>query len=294
MCAFAANSLLCRAALGARAIDALSFTTVRIVSGAAVLALIARGSPASGGSRRKSIPALGPRGLTPVPGCAPEPPSPVRRPWALAAALFGYAIAFSLAYTRIPAAVGALALFGSVQACMIGWGAVSGHAPSPREWLGLMLALAGLVGLTLPGLSAPDPLGFGLMVAAGACWAVYSLLGRTSGAALASNAASFARAVPLALATSLAGAAASAPHASARGALLALASGAVTSGLGYVVWYAALRGMSATQGALVQLSVAPLAALGGVLLLAERPGPRLLACGLLILGGIALALTRRR
>ncbi len=267
MCAFAANSILCRAALGARAIDPLSFTTVRIVSGALVLALVARGR--SGGSA-------------------------VRRPWPLALALFGYAIAFSLAYTRIPAAVGALALFGTVQACMIGWGAVSGHAPTRREWLGLVLALAGLVALTLPGLSAPDPLGFVLMVAAGACWAVYSLLGRTSGAPLAANAASFARAVPVAVAASLAGAAAFAPHASARGVALALASGAVTSGLGYVVWYAALRAMSATQGALVQLSVAPLAALGGVLLLGETPGPRLLVCGVLILGGIALALTRRR
>ena len=265
MCAFAANSLLCRAALGARAIDAGSFTTLRIVSGALVLALLARRSG----------------------------PAAVRRPWALAAALFGYAIAFSLAYTRIPAAVGALALFGSVQACMIGWGALSGHAPSPREWMGLLVALGGLVGLTLPGLSAPDPLGFVLMVAAGVGWAVYSLLGRGSGAALAANAASFLRAVPLALAASLIGAAAATPHASARGVTLALVSGAVTSGLGYVVWYAALRGMSATEGALVQLSVAPLAALGAVLFLGEAPGARLLACGALILGGIGFALTAR-
>ena len=273
MCAFAANSLLCRAALGARAIDPFTFTLLRIASGALVLALIVRG--ASGGSRPESIAA-------------------VRAPWALAAALFGYAIAFSLAYTRIPAAVGALALFGSVQAGMIGWGAVSGHAPSAREWVGLTLALGGLVGLTLPGLSAPDPLGFVLMIGAGACWAVYSLLGRASGAPLRANAASFTRATAFAVAASLVGAALAAPQVSARGAVLALVSGAVTSGLGYVVWYAALRGMSATQGALVQLSVAPLAALGAVLFLGERPGPRLLACGLLILGGIALALAARR
>jgi drug/metabolite transporter (DMT)-like permease len=266
MCAFAANSLLCRAALGARAIDPCSFTTLRIVSGALVLALVARGAAERA----------------------------VRRPWVLGASLFGYAIAFSLAYTRIPAAVGALALFGSVQACMIGWGAIRGQAPTPREWVGLALALGGLVGLTLPGLSAPDPLGFALMVAAGACWAVYSLLGRGSGAPLPANAAGFARATALAVAASLAGAAVSAPHVSPRGAVLALASGAVTSGLGYVVWYAALKAMSATQGALVQLSVAPLAALGAVAFLGERPGPRLLACGLLILGGIALALTRRK
>jgi drug/metabolite transporter (DMT)-like permease len=265
MCAFAANSLLCRAALGARAIDAASFTTLRILAGAAALALIVRG-PGAG---------------------------PVRRPWALGGALFGYAIAFSLAYTRIPAAVGALALFGSVQACMIGWGAVTGHAPSAREWAGLALAVGGLLGLTLPGLSAPDPAGFVLMLAAGVCWAVYSLLGRGSGPPLAANAASFARASVMAVAASLAAAAVAGPHVTARGATLAVVSGAVTSGLGYVVWYAALRGMSATQGALVQLSVAPLAALGAVVLLGETAGPRLLVCGALILGGIAFALLGR-
>jgi drug/metabolite transporter (DMT)-like permease len=265
MCAFAANSLLCRAALGARLVDPVTFTSVRVVSGAAVLALIARRS-----------------GSTPVAG-----------PWALALALFGYAIAFSLAYTRIPAAVGALALFGSVQACMIGWGAARGHAPTPREWAGLALAVGGLVGLTLPGLSAPDPLGLALMVSAGACWAVYSLLGRGSGSPLRANAASFARATLMAVAVSVLALGVSAPHATTSGIMLALVSGAITSGLGYVVWYAALRGLTATQAALVQLSVAPIAALGAVLLLAERPGPRLITCGALILGGIALALTRR-
>jgi drug/metabolite transporter (DMT)-like permease len=270
MCAFAANSLLCRAALGAGAVDPFSFTSVRIAAGALVLAAFARGGAGAAG-----------RG-------------PVRRPWALALALFGYAIAFSLAYMRIPAAVGALALFGTVQACMIGWGVISGHAPRPLEWAGLALAVAGLIGLTLPGLSAPDPLGFTLMVAAGGCWAAYSLMGRGGGPPLLANAGSFARAVPLALAASLAGAALAAPHASARGVALALVSGAVTSGLGYVAWYAALQGLSATQGALVQLSVAPLAALGGVLVLGETAGPRLLLCGALILGGIALALGPRR
>lgn len=265
MCAFAANSLLCRAALGARAIDAASFTSVRVLSGAVVLALVARGAGRAA----------------------------VGRPWALAGSLFAYAIAFSLAYTRIPAAVGALALFGTVQAAMIGWGAISGHAPVAREWLGLVTALAGLVGLTLPGLSRPDPLGLALMVTAGAAWAVYSLLGRASGAPLAANAASFVRAVPLAALASLGGLAVSAPRASAHGVGLALVSGAVTSGLGYVAWYAALRDMTATQAALVQLSVVPLATLGAVLLLGEVAGVRLLVCGLLVLGGIALTMTAR-
>jgi drug/metabolite transporter (DMT)-like permease len=265
MCAFAANSLLCRAALGPRLIDPVSFTAVRIAAGALVLAAVAW-RPAG---------------------------TPVARPWSLALALFGYAIAFSLAYTRIPAAVGALALFGSVQVAMIGWGAVTGHAPTAREWIGLLLALGGLVGLTMPGLSAPDPLGFVLMVAAGLCWAVYSLMGRTSGPPLAANAAGFARAAAVAALASVAALPAQTPHASAGGLGLALVSGAVTSGLGYVAWYAALRGMSPTQGALVQLSVAPLAALGGVLLLAEAPTARLLACGTLILGGIGFALASR-
>lgn len=263
MCAFAANSLLCRAALGARLIDPVSFTAVRIVAGAVVLTAVSRRA------------------------------ADVSRGWPLALALFGYAIAFSLAYTRIPAAVGALALFGTVQAAMIGWGAVIGHAPTVREWIGLLLALGGLVGLTLPGLSAPDPLGFALMVAAGLCWAVYSLLGRTSGAPLAANAASFGRAAALAVAASLAALAVAPPHANGRGLALALVSGAITSGLGYVAWYAALRGLTPTQGAVVQLSVAPLAALGAVVLLAEAATPRLVACGALIVGGIGLALASR-
>jgi drug/metabolite transporter (DMT)-like permease len=266
MCAFAANSLLCRAALGARLIDPVSFTAVRIVSGALVLAIMA-GRPA-GGAR-------------------------VPRAWSLALALFGYALTFSLAYTRIPAAVGALALFGTVQAAMIGWGALKGHAPTAREGLGLALALGGLVGLTLPGLSAPDPLGFVLMVAAGLCWAAYSLMGRVSGAPLAANAASFARAALLGVLASLAAAPSRSPHATAGGLALALVSGAVTSGLGYVAWYAALRGMTPTQGALVQISVAPLAAVGAVLLLGEAAGARLLVCGAAILGGIGLALGSR-
>lgn len=265
MCAFAANSLLCRAALGTAAIDPVTFTAVRVVAGALVLAVAA--SQGSSGA--------------------------VSRPWPLGLALFGYAMAFSLAYTRIPAAVGALALFGTVQAAMIGWGAVIGHAPTAREWTGLLLALGGLVGLTLPGLSAPDPLGFALMVAAGLCWAVYSLMGRTSGAPLAANAASFARAAALAALAWLGGAALRGPHASGKGLALALVSGAVTSGLGYVAWYAALRGMSPTQGALVQISVAPLAAVGAVLLLGEAAGARLLVCGAAILGGIGLALGSR-
>lgn len=253
---FAANSLLCRAALRGGAIDAWSFTAVRLGSGALVLALLARGRPLREGS------------------------------WASAAALVAYAGAFSLAYLRLPAGVGALVLFGAVQATMIGWSIRCGKRPSAREWCGLALALGGLAYLTLPGASAPDPAGLGLMAAAGASWGVYSLRGRSSRAPLLSTSGNFARAalivLPFALFASF--------GVSARGLVLASASGALASGLGYSLWYAALPGLSATRAALVQLVVPVLAAGAGIVLLGEQLTPRLAASGGLILGGIALAL----
>jgi len=265
LCAFAANSLLCRAALGAHSIDGLGFTAVRLGAGALVLGLLAHGfaAPISEGAS-----------------------------WRAALALFGYAIAFSLAYVRIPVGAGALAAFGAVQVTMVGAALLGGYRPPLREWAGLLLALAGLVGLTLPGLGRPDALGLALMIAAGACWGVYSLLGRKAGPALPANAASFARTVPLALAALALGSVVEAPHFTRGGVLLAAVSGAVTSGVGYAVWFAALRGLSATQAALLQLVVPPLAALGGLLLLHEAPSARLVACGLLIVGGIGLGLAR--
>ena len=269
MMAFAANSLLCRAALGARAMDALTFTSVRLVSGALVLALLVRGRSGSRG------------GFT---------------AWRLGAALFAYAVGFSLAYTRITAAVGALLLFGAVQVTMIGGGLVAGERPRAREWLGLGLALAGLVGLTFPGLTAPDPVGAAFMLAAGVAWGVYSLGARASGEPLAANAASFACSVPMALVAQGVGLWAMPPRvtATAAGMVLAVASGAVTSGLGYAIWYAALRGLTAAQAAIVQLSVPPLAALGAVALLGEALGMRLIASGAAVLGGIAVAFAARK
>ena len=267
MTAFAANSLLCRAALGARAIDAVTFTSVRLVSGALVLALLVRGRSGMRG------------GFT---------------AWRLGAALFAYAVGFSLAYTRITAAVGALLLFGAVQATMIGGGLVAGERPRAREWLGLGLALAGLVGLTFPGLTAPDPAGAAFMLAAGVAWGVYSLGARASGEPLAANAASFACSVPMALVAQGVGLWAMPPRVTGAGLALAVTSGAVTSGLGYAVWYAALRGLTAAQAAIVQLSVPPLAALGGVALLGEALGMRLIASGAVVLGGIAVAFAARR
>ena len=268
MIAFAANSLLCRAALAGGEADAASFTTLRLASGALALGALAR---ARGGA---------------------SPPS--RLAWGSAVALFGYALLFSLAYLRIPAGAGALLLFAAVQLTMIGAGLRGGERPRALEWAGLGVSLAGLVLLTRPGLSRPDPTGAALMLGAGAAWGVYSLRGRAAADAVGANASAFARAVPLALATSAAFGLLATTHLTFAGVVLAIASGALTSGLGYAVWYLALRGLSATRAAIVQLSVPPLAALGGVLALGEDVSLRLVLASVLILGGIALAILGHR
>lgn len=260
--AFAANSLLCRAALGRGAIDAVSFTSVRLVTGALTLGALAL-------SRRRALPIAA--------GLAP------------AAALFAYALLFSLAYLRLPAAVGALALFGAVQATMIGRGLLLGERVGGRQSAGLALCLAGLVGLLLPGLAAPDPASLAMMLAAGVAWGAYSLIGRGAADPVASNAAAFVLAAPASL---LALAAGAALHATPTGLVLAAVSGAVTSGLGYAVWYAALRGLGATQAAVAQLAVPPIAAFGAVAFLGEALSPRLVLCAAAILGGIAITLRR--
>lgn len=212
--------------------------------------------------------------------------------WAGAAMLFVYALAFSLAYLRLDAGTGALVLFAAVQVTMVGGGISTGHRPARREWWGLLISLAGLVLLVAPGLAAPDPIGALLMAGAGAAWGLYSLRGRATADPVAANAASFARAVPLALAASLAFA--SEAHADARGLVLAAACGAVTSGLGYAIWYRALPGLTPAQAAIVQLAVPVLAAVGGVGLLGETVTLRLLVAGALVIGGIGLAVRGRR
>jgi drug/metabolite transporter (DMT)-like permease len=265
--AFAANSLLCRAALGSFAIDPLSFTTLRIASGTAVLAVIS----ALTAERARITPH---RGVASV------------------AALFVYMTGFSLAYIDLGAGTGALILFGSVQLTMLLTAIHSGERPTAREWIGLSLAALGLVLLVLPGLSAPSPLGAALMAIAGVGWGVYSLLGRRGQSALADTSRNFLYCVPLAVllsALTLRNA-----HLTMPGVLLALSSGIAASGLGYVIWYAALKSLSATRAATVQLAVPPLAAFGGVLLLDEAVTLRLSATAVLILGGIALAVLGRR
>jgi drug/metabolite transporter (DMT)-like permease len=263
MTAFASNSLLCRAALYDRSIDAVSFTAVRLLSGALLLLALVRGRVGGG--------------------------------WVAAGALAAYAFAFSVAYLRLSAGTGALILFGTVQATLIAWGLVRGERPPPLAWLGLAMALGGLVVLTLPGLTAPDPLGAALMAAAGLAWGVYTARGKGVSDPLAATAGNFLLSVTFAaIAAGAAVAAGERFHLSASGVGFAVASGAVTSGLGYVLWYAALRGLSGLQAAVVQISVAPLAALGGIAFLGERLTTRLLVCGAVVLGGIALAVLGRR
>lgn len=261
--AFAANSLLCRGALAPRAIDAATFTSVRLLSGALVLALLVRASGArvEGGS------------------------------WKAALALFAYAIAFSFAYLRIVAGVGALILFGCVQATMIGSACLRGETLGARRWIGLLLAVGGLAWLVVPGAQAPDPIGAASMALAGVAWGAYSLFGRGSARPLASTARNFLLATPMAIGVSAVST--SAFHAEPRALVLAVLSGAVASGLGYTIWYTALRTLKASTAAIVQLAVPILAACGGAVLLGEPPNPRLLASGALVIGGVALALARR-
>lgn len=264
LCGFAANSLLCRAALGAHVIDAASFTAIRLVSGAAVLAILARGAARGAGS------------------------------WASGVALFAYAAAFSFAYLRLTTATGALILFGLVQITMIGSGVARGERPRGIEWLGSAVAIGGLVALTLPGLTAPDPLGAALMAIAGISWGVYSLRGRGATDPLAVTADNFARSLPFAALLVIAAVAARGGQLSAEGVLLAAGSGALASGLGYSLWYAVLPQLTATRAAIVQLAVPVLAASGGAVLLAEPITLRFAVCSAAILGGVALCVISRR
>jgi len=265
MLAFAANSLLCRLALQQASIDPASFGSVRLVSGAVVLAALMR--------------------------LRAGPPAAARSDWLAAVMLWAYVACFSFAYLSLAAGTGALILFGAVQLTMFGAGLHAGERFAASAWCGLVLAVAGLLYLVSPGIAAPAPLGATLMTVAGVSWGVYTLRGRGAGDATAATAGNFLRAAPLALALSVAFA--GTMHASANGVALAIASGAVTSGLGYVVWYAALPGLSALRAASVQLSVPPLAAIAGVLLLSEAFSLRLVLASAAILGGVALVLFSR-
>jgi drug/metabolite transporter (DMT)-like permease len=262
LCAFAANSLLGRLALGSGAIDAASYATVRLLAGAVVLVPLAylRAGRPSGS-------------------------------WGSAAMLCAYAVPFAFAYRTLSAGTGALILFAAVQITMISAGLRSGERPGAVEWLGLALAFSGLAYLVFPGLAAPSPAGAGLMAVAGVAWGAYSLRGRRAGRPLAETAGNFARA--LLLAAIVSGASIASAHATLRGIVLATLSGAVASGVGYAIWYAALPRLTATVAATVQLAVPVLAAAGGVALLGERVTARLVLASVAILGGVGLALAFR-
>lgn len=267
MAAFAANSVLARLAMASAEAGPWWFTLLRLVSGALMLAIIV------------------------------SPTRAIRAgSWISAGALLAYAAFFSLAYLTLAAGTGALILFALVQFTMIGWGLFSGERLSAPRWAGLALAIAGLFWLLLPGLEAPAPLGAGLMAAAGIGWGVYSLRGRGQGQPTLLTAGNFVRASLLALAIALPAIAVSGEALpSLKGVGYALASGAVTSGLGYAIWYTALRGLSASLAAIAQLTVPALAALGGVVFLREPLTVRFVIATGLILGGVALAsLVRRR
>ena len=266
MIAFASNSLLNRLALGQKTIDATSYTTIRLISGAIMLSLIAS-------SQRKSgQPLLG-------------------GSWLSALFLFLYALAFSFAYLSLSAGTGALILFGSVQLTMIIVAIRSGERPQLLEWLGLCLAFGGLIYLVLPGLSAPPLLGSTLMLIAGIAWGIYTLRGRGSQNPLADSTGNFVYAVPMIVLIRLISV--NNIHLSVAGFLFATLSGALASGVGYVIWYSALRGLTTTRAAIIQLSVPVLAAWGGVLFLSEHISARLLFAGIFILGGIALTVLSR-
>ncbi|WP_374486016.1 DMT family transporter [Zoogloea sp.] len=266
MLAFAANSLLCRLALRDGHIDAASFTALRVCSGALMLWLLLRLRGGGNGATHGS--------------------------WPSALALFVYAAGFSFAYLSLSAATGALLLFGAVQATMIGYGLWHREHLNRLQSTGLVLAAAGLVALVLPGLSAPPLVGSLLMTLAGVAWGIYSLRGRGGSDPAASTAGNFARAAPMALALS----AFTLSHAQTdmAGIAYALASGALASGIGYVIWYMAMPQLRAASAASVQLSVPVIAALGGVLFLGEAITPRLVYSSIAILGGIALVITGRR
>lgn len=275
--AFASNSILCRLALAPHEIDPANFTLTRLGSGGLTLllihAIVTRSW--SGGA---------------------SPKRPFGHGLIAAALLFLYALPFSLAYVSIGAGTGALILFTAVQATMLLGALRSGERFRALEGVGMVIAIAGLVYLVKPGLSAPSPVGSTLMAVAGIAWGLYSLRGRGTSDPLRDTTNNFVLAIPLAIAARWAPAAISAPlgfahtAATTRGLILAAASGALASGLGYTVWFAALRGLTAIRASMVQLAVPVVAAAGGVIFLHEAITARLIVSAALILGGLGIAL----
>jgi drug/metabolite transporter (DMT)-like permease len=264
--AFAFNSILCRLALRNEAIDPASFTSIRLISGAVTLITLSYFFTKTGDKFKRGN-------------------------WLSAFFLFAYAICFSVAYVSLTAGTGALILFGSVQMTMIAAALFKGERPKVLEWIGLAIALGGLVYLVFPGLTSPPLFYSSLMAGAGVAWGFYTLRGRGSGDPLGDTTGNFVRAAPMAILLSI-------PlfariHLSNQGILLAVLSGAIASGIGYTIWYAALKHHTATRAAILQLAVPVIAALGGVSFLSEQFTARLLISGIFILGGIAAVIFAR-
>ena len=263
--AFAGNSILCRLALRATNIDPATFTSVRLLSGALVLWVLVS-------TFRRNVRGKG--------------------NWGSALALLAYAAALSYAYIDLPTGLGALLLFAAVQVTMIGHALTHGERLQVVQWLGFGLAIAGLVGLLLPGLTAPPLIGSTLMLASGVAWGVYSLRGKGAGDPTRVTAGNFMRAVPIALLLSLL--TLGQMQWDATGVLYAVISGGITSGLGYSLWYMVLPHLRSTTAASLQLSVPVIASLGGVLFVGEALTLRLVLAAIAILGGIALVIRGRR
>ena len=265
MTAFAGNSLLCRLALDKAGMDPASFTTIRLLSGAIVLSLIVY---------------------------IKHPSNRIEGNWLSAFALFTYAACFSFAYINLTTAMGALLLFGAVQATMISHGIRSGQPLSGQQITGLIIALAGLAGLLSPGLSAPPLTSSIIMLTSGIAWAIYSLRGRASSDPTSVTAGNFIRSIPFTLTLSIL--MINHTHINQLGISSAIISGAITSGLGYALWYLVLPSLRSTTAATVQLSVPVIATFAGILFLTEPINPRLIITSLAILGGIALIIIEKK
>lgn len=265
--AFSANSLLCRVALGGHLIDPVSFTTLRLVSGTVGLIIFLRiiGTP------KKKL--------------------KIKGSWGSGFALFIYAIAFSLAYVSLSAGMGSLILFGSVQVTMIGMALRSGENLEPTQWIGLVIAICGLVYIVMPGISSPDPFGALLMSVSGVAWGVYSIRGKGVSEPVAMTAKNFTCSAPMTIIASAIGYPVA--HLKPFGIILALISGIIASGLGYVIWYNALRGLTISKASVIQLIVPVLTAFGGVAFLSEKISIRLITASIMILGGVALVVLKK-
>lgn len=261
--AFAANSVLCRLALGGEAIDPASFTIVRLLSGTFVLLLITKFTTLTDEISPKSS-------------------------WVTSFMLFLYAITFSYAYISLDTGTGALILFGAVQITMISLSIFSGTRLHTFEWIGVVIAFVGFICLVLPGVSSPPILGFSLMTLSGVAWGIYTLRGRNSKNPLMDTAYNFLRTTPFVLVLTIL--AVGSMDFSYQGILLASISGGITSAIGYTIWYIALGGLSSTQAAVLQLSVPVIAALGGVVFVSEAITLRLTLSAAMVLGGILIVI----